>query len=137
MGTRKNNRKSNKRFRKTRSKRQRGGNDNDDTDDCMICYSPMNANDPENLLVTTTECPKGHTFHKECLHDWCMRTSRTDDQKTLCPGCSTHIPDTCTRLRLDSVSGLERTFAIPKHNGGKRKRRKSRKSRKSKRRQRK
>ena len=81
-------------------------------DDCMICASPMDANDPENLLVTTTECPKGHTFHKECLHHWCRRTSRTDDQKTLCPYCSTHIPDTCARLRLDSVSGLRRTFAL-------------------------
>ena len=150
MATRKYHRKSNKGFSKTRSKRQRGsGGDNDDTDDCMICASPMDANDPENLLVTTTECPKGHTFHKECLHHWCRRTSRTDDQKTLCPYCSTHIPDTCARLRLDSFSGLRRTFAlqdghmsqaekdysaskgevVPEHKGGKRKTRKTRKTR--------
>ena len=76
MATRKNykSKKSKKRFRKTRSKRQKGG---DDDDVCPICTDPM---DDDNKIIIT-DCKKKdssgnmvnakHTFHKKCLIRWC------------------------------------------------------------------
>jgi len=80
--------KTNKRFRKTRSKRQRGG-----ADDCVICQDEINIDDS----ITTTECT--HTFHKDCLRDWCHR----NQANTTCPLCREPISNTCTDLSSTNI----------------------------------
>jgi hypothetical protein len=101
MGTRKNrkSKKSNKRFRKTRSKRQRGGEDTPTIEeqglcgDCSICQEPMNN---VNVLIAT-DC--NHTFHKDCLREWCQNQANTK-----CPLCRKPISNTCTDLSSTNIS---------------------------------
>ena len=83
MGTRKNHKskKSNKIFRKTRSKKQRGG-----ADECPICTEALNDN------CITTEC--GHKFDRECIIRWC----KTSPNDTKCPICREPISNTCMEL---------------------------------------
>lgn len=83
MGTRKHHKlkKSKKRFRKTRSKRQRGG-----ADECPICTEALNDN------CITTDC--GHKFDRECLRQWC----KTSPNDTKCPICREPISNTCMEL---------------------------------------
>jgi len=81
--------KSNKILKKTRSKRQRGGDETADEEqglcgDCPICMEPMN--NVNNLIAT--DCK--HTFHKDCLREVCSRTPRN----TPCPICRRDIYDT-------------------------------------------
>jgi ankyrin repeat protein len=105
MGTRKNNRKSTKykkNFRKTRSKRQRGGYETDDEEQglcgpCSICLEPMN--NVNNLIAT--DC--NHTFHKDCLRNVCSRTPINPP----CPICRGDISDTCRQLGLAPVPAPE------------------------------
>ena len=100
MGTRKNPKpkKSNKRFRKTRSKRQRGGEDTPTIEeqglcgDCSICLKPM---DNVNVLIAT-DCK--HTFHKDCLRRWCQNQANTK-----CPLCRGDISNTCTDLSSTNI----------------------------------
>ena len=55
-------------------------------EDCPICLQPLNNKNE----LETTEC--NHTFHKKCLHTWCM-TSET------CPLCRNELPETCRKLQ--------------------------------------
>jgi hypothetical protein len=119
MGTRKNPKpkKSNKRFRKTRSKRQRGGEDTptiaelttenealqhqvaelSTCGDCSICREPMdNKCSKVNLLIATDCNPLPHIFHKDCLRIWCQN-------KATCPNCRNPIPNTCTYLSSTNI----------------------------------
>jgi hypothetical protein len=104
MGTRKNrkSKKSNKRFRKTRSKRQGGGEDTPTIEeqglcgDCSICLKPM---DNVNVLIAT-DCK--HTFHKDCLRRWCQTQANKK-----CPLCRGDISNTCTDLSAAAASERE------------------------------
>jgi uncharacterized protein YjbI with pentapeptide repeats len=97
MGPRKMNRKSNKRFRKRKSKKsnkikqtrsKRGGSE---INDCSICYEPMDIS--ANNITT----PCNHTFHRNCLLNWCRQTQQTQ-RTTNCPICRGPISDTCLEL---------------------------------------
>ena len=84
--------------RKTRSKRQRGGEDTPTIEeqglcgDCSICLKPMNN---VNVLIAT-DC--NHTFHKDCLRSWCQNQANTK-----CPLCRKPISNTCTDLSSTNI----------------------------------
>ena len=84
-------RKSNKRFRKTRSKRGGAGSGTPEPapEPCPICLFDVNVpvnTDPESVIQVlgppvTTAC--GHKFHAYCLRRWC----RQHRNATTCPVC--------------------------------------------------
>jgi len=54
---------------------------NDGALDCVICYSPINPNDPGSYMLPPCE----HIFHRECLVQWM-------EVKMECPTCRGHLP---------------------------------------------
>jgi hypothetical protein len=53
---------------------------------CPICRDDENPMNNDNSIRT----PCKHTFHKECLKEWCQTSNTT------CPSCRTDISQTCS-----------------------------------------
>ena len=81
-----------------KTKKQIGGIG--DEENCAICLDKM-TNTRDNPTIVT---PCGHHFHKNCLRDNIMFSTRNSDK---CPSCRSNIP-----LDIDSIKYI----TIPSQN---------------------
>ena len=73
------------------------GDQEQETPECSICQDLINE---DNNDITT---PCGHSFHINCLLEWCRRHNLA----TTCPLCREPIPDICADLLPNIAPDVE------------------------------